>query len=110
VGNYNFNNTRNIGILAANIANPDLRWEKSAQTDVGLDLGLFNNRVQLTADVYVKNTTDLLLSRSIPLSSGFGSVFGNFGSVETQCGGIKWSAQVGHQRECVGQPKQTNQD
>lgn len=92
VGNYNFNNTRTIGILAANIANPDLRWEKSAQTDIGVDIGLFNNRVQLTADVYYKNTTDLLLSRAIPLSSGFGSVFGNFGGVENR--GIELSLNV----------------
>ncbi|GAB2556865.1 SusC/RagA family TonB-linked outer membrane protein [Spirosoma aerophilum] len=92
VGNYNFNNTRSIGILAANIANPDLRWEKSAQTDIGVDIGLFNNRVQLTADVYAKNTTDLLLSRAIPLSSGFGSVFGNFGGVENR--GIELSMNV----------------
>lgn len=93
VGNYNFNNTRNIGILAANIANPDLRWEKSAQTDLGVDIGLFNNRLQLTADVYYKNTTDLLLSRAIPLSSGFGSVFGNFGGIENR--GIELSLNVG---------------
>jgi TonB-dependent starch-binding outer membrane protein SusC len=84
VGNYNFNNVRTIGIAAANIGNPDLKWEKSAQADIGLDFGLLNNRIQVTADVYYKKTTDLLLSRSIPLSSGFGSVFGNFGSVENR--------------------------
>ncbi|GAB3570694.1 TonB-dependent receptor [Spirosoma luteolum] len=93
VGNYNFNNTRTVGILAANIANPDLRWEKSAQTDIGVDIGLFGNRVQLTADIYAKKTTDLLLSRAIPLSSGFGSVFGNFGSIENK--GIELSLNVG---------------
>lgn len=84
VGNYNFNNVRTIGIAAANISNPDLKWEKSAQADIGLDFGLFNNRVQVTADVYYKKTTDLLLSRTIPLSSGFGSIFGNYGSVENK--------------------------
>lgn len=84
VGNYNFNNVRTIGIASANIANPELRWEKSGQTDIGIDVGLFNNRVQLTADVYQKKTTDLLLSRAVPLSSGYGSVFGNFGAVENK--------------------------
>ena len=84
VGNYNFNNVRTIGIAAANIGNPDLKWEKSAQADIGLDFGLLNNRIQVTADVYYKKTTDLLLSRTIPLSSGFGSVFGNFGSIENR--------------------------
>ncbi len=89
VGNYNFNNTRTIGIATANIANPDLKWEKSAQADLGIDFGIFNNRVLITADVYQKKTNDLLLSRSVPLSSGFASVFGNFGSVENK--GIEFS-------------------
>ncbi len=89
VGNYNFNNTRSIGILSANIANPDLRWEKSGQADIGLDFGLLNNRLQFTIDAYQKKTTDLLLSRSVALSSGYGSVFGNFGAVENK--GIEFS-------------------
>lgn len=93
VGNYNFNNVRTIGIAAANISNPDLKWEKSAQADIGLDFGLLNNRIQVTADVYYKKTTDLLLSRTIPLSSGFGSVFGNFGSVENR--GIEVTVNAG---------------
>jgi len=89
VGNYNFNNTRGIGILSANIANPDLRWEKSGQADIGLDFGMLNNRLQFTIDAYQKKTTDLLLSRSVALSSGYGSVFGNFGAVENK--GIEFS-------------------
>lgn len=84
VGNYNFNNVRVIGIAAANIPNPDLRWEKSGQADVGVDFGLLNNRVQVTADVYYKKTTDLLLSRTVPTSSGYGSILGNFGSLENR--------------------------
>ena len=66
-----------------------LKWEKSAQADLGIDFGIFNNRVLITADVYQKKTNDLLLSRSVPLSSGFASVFGNFGSVENK--GIEFS-------------------
>ncbi len=93
VGNYNFNNVRTIGIAAANISNPDLKWEKSTQADIGLDFGLLNNRIQVTADVYYKKTTDLLLSRTIPLSSGFGTVFGNFGSVENR--GIELTVNAG---------------
>jgi TonB-linked SusC/RagA family outer membrane protein len=84
VGNYNFNNQRTIGIASANIANPDLKWEKSAQADIGIDFGIFDNRVRVTADVYQKKTKDLLLSRSVPISSGFASVFGNFGAVENK--------------------------
>lgn len=84
VGNYNFNNQRTIGIASSNIANPDLKWEKSAQTDLGVDFGLFNNKIQITADIYQKKTKDLLLSRTVPLSSGYASVYGNFGAVENK--------------------------
>lgn len=83
-GNYNFNNSRNIGIGPDNIPNPDLRWEKSYQTNVGVDVGLINNRITVSADYYVKKTNDLLLRRDIPLSSGQASVLGNFGSIENR--------------------------
>ena len=52
--------------------NPNVQWETSTQTDVGLDLGLFQNRFQFTADYYIKNTTNLLFN--VPLPSSGGSV------------------------------------
>ena len=69
---------------AARIANPDLRWEKTGQFDVGFDLGLVNNRIQLTADYYVKTTTDLLLNVELPATTGFTSVIRNVGSLENR--------------------------
>ncbi|MGX5816888.1 TonB-dependent receptor [Chitinophaga lutea] len=63
------------------IANPDLRWEKNAQFDVGADIAFFNNRLQITADYYSKVTSDLLFSVSVPTSSGFTNTLKNIGSV-----------------------------
>lgn len=71
-------------IQASRIANPDLRWEKTAQLDAGFDLGLFNNRLQLTADYYIKTTTDLLLGVELPATTGFTSVTRNVGSLENK--------------------------
>ncbi|GAB3997097.1 TonB-dependent receptor [Spirosoma daeguense] len=69
---------------AGTIGNPDLRWEKTGQFDAGLDLGLFNNRLQLTADYYLKKTTDLLLSVDLPATTGFTTVTRNIGSLQNQ--------------------------
>ena len=66
----------------SSLANPDLKWEKTAQFDVGFDLGLFNNAVNLDFSYYYKHTTDLLLNTPIPHSSGFGSVYKNIGEVK----------------------------
>ncbi|MEO7284837.1 TonB-dependent receptor [Gelidibacter sp.] len=72
------------GIYPSNIPNPDLKWESTAQFNVGMDLGLFNGRVTLTADYYNKQTKDLLLSRPLPSSSGFSSITQNVGKVENK--------------------------
>jgi TonB-dependent starch-binding outer membrane protein SusC len=72
------------GIYPSSIPNPDLRWETTAQFDVGLDLGLFKNRIFITADYYNKQTKDLLLDRPLPESSGFSSITENIGKVENK--------------------------
>ena len=78
------------GQIATNTANPDLRWEKTKSTNLGLDLGLFNNRIELIADVYYKKTDGLLLPLSLPAyagTTGQGSttppIF-NIGSIENK--------------------------
>lgn len=78
------------GQIATNTANPDLKWEKTNQTNIGLDLGLFDNRVEITADVYYKRTDDLLLRLSLPAyvgTTGQGSTappYANIGSLENK--------------------------
>ncbi|MBE8723330.1 SusC/RagA family TonB-linked outer membrane protein [Flavobacterium hungaricum] len=83
------------GQIATNTANPDLKWEKTNSSNIGLDLGLFENRIELTADVYNKKTDDLLLRLSLPAyvgTTGQGSTappYANIGSLENK--GIEFS-------------------
>lgn len=58
------------GAFPKNFANPDIKWEETAMTNVGIDFMALNNRLSLTADYYVKNTKDILLTVPIPISSG----------------------------------------
>lgn len=69
------------GFTPSRIANPDLGWETSYQFDVGVDIGLLNNQVTVTADAYRKNTEDLLLNVELPYTSGYSTSLQNYGSV-----------------------------
>lgn len=72
------------GVYPSNIPNPNLKWESTLQVDLGVDLGLWENRVLFTADLYRKHTRDLLLSRPLPTSSGFSQITENIGEVENK--------------------------
>ena len=69
---YPFGGVPTQGYTITSEGNPNVKWETSTQTDIGLDLGLFQNRFQFTADYYIKKTTNLLFG--IPLPSSAGSV------------------------------------
>ena len=71
------------------LANPDLRWEKTAQSDIGVELGLFNNRIMIEADLYYRKTTDMLLDAPVPQSSGYAIIRKNVGSMENK--GVEFS-------------------
>lgn len=73
-----------IGFRPIRIANPDLKWETTRQLDIGVDVGLFEERLRFTADYYQKKTTDLLLEVFLPTSSGFSSAIQNIGSTENK--------------------------
>lgn len=64
------------------IANPDLKWETTEQVDIGIDFGLFNDRISGAVAWYNKNTTDMLLNLPVPTSSGFNSQLVNIGSMK----------------------------
>ena len=81
---YYFNNIHIPGSAPVEVGNKDLKWERTAQTDVGLDLGFFNNRIGLTVDYYYKKTSDLLLNASLASSSGYLNGFKNIGKVSNQ--------------------------
>jgi len=81
---YNFNNSNRVGINPTNIANPNLKWEEARQFNIGLDFSFFNNRINAVIDYYNKRTDNLLFSKSIPMSSGYTSITGNYGSIENK--------------------------
>lgn len=81
---YIFNNALNKSILPTGVPNPDLKWETSVQTDLGIEADFFNNRLNFVADFYIKKTTDLIYKKSLPLSSGYESVIGNFASIQNK--------------------------
>ncbi len=104
----------NIGYAPSGIANSKLRWETTAQLDIGFDLGIFDDRLGFTFDYYKKNTNNLLASVPLPPSVGFGSVLQNIGEIENSgiefavnadifTGPFKWqvSAQISANRNKV---------
>lgn len=78
----NYNGTP--GIRPANIANTQLGWETNQTINVGLDFGLFNNRITSAVDIYRRNSLDLLLNRPTPWISGFDSYLDNVGQMVNQ--------------------------
>ena len=78
------NGTRNSYSYLNRLPNSDLKWEKTAQFDIGFDLGLFNNRITLDASYYNKKTSDLLLDAPVPHTTGFETVYKNIGSIRNQ--------------------------
>lgn len=82
--NYSFGGTLYTGIAPTRLANPDLKWEKTDQYNVGLDLSLLDRKINFVFDVYYKKTKDLLISVPVPLSSGYATVLQNIGGVENK--------------------------
>ena len=76
--------TPSIGYIPATVANENLTWETTDQINFGVDLGLFNDRIQFTGEFYKKNTKGLLFSRLTPPSSGYSSAIQNIGEVENK--------------------------
>jgi TonB-linked SusC/RagA family outer membrane protein len=66
------------------IGNPDLGWETSATVDLGLDFAVLENRINASVDLYKTTTSDILMQRSLPQSSGVGSVYQNIAETENK--------------------------
>ena len=79
-----FNESRVGGTGINRLANPDLRWEKTAQSDFGIELGLFSGRIALEADYYYRKTTDMLLDAPVPQTSGYATIRRNVGSMQNR--------------------------
>src|SRR5690606_23912107 len=67
-----------------NVANPNLTWETTKQTDAGLDIGILKSRINLSVDYYYKKTINLLYQVPLPLYSGFITALQNVGSVQNK--------------------------
>ena len=81
--NYAFGGVNVPGYATASAApNPDLKWETTRQTNVGLDLGWLDNRISASIDAYRSTTRDLLLSVDLPAQSGYSTQLRNVGSVQ----------------------------
>lgn len=79
---YNYKGS--VGILNTRLANGNLIWETTTSFDVGIDMGLFNERVSVSADYYNKLTSDRLFAKPLDATSGFGSITSNYGSIRNR--------------------------
>lgn len=70
--------------VPAQLANPDLTWEKNKNWDIGVDFGILNNRITGTIDYYTRTTNDLLYNQPVSLATGFSSVLSNIGSIQNK--------------------------
>ena len=83
-----------VGYLLDRIATPDIKWEKTKQFDLGVDLGLFNNRLELSLDYFNKQTSDALLSTTTSNAFGGFTYMSNLGKVANQGLDITLNARV----------------
>lgn len=81
---HSFNDNEVVGQLPSTPANSALKWERTEQYNLGLDLGFFNDQLGLTVDGYQKNTEDLLLNLQVPSQTGYIQSVVNAGSVRNQ--------------------------
>ena len=81
---YNFGTTNMMAFYQNEMPNPDLKWEKTKQYNAGLDFGILKGRINGVIDVYLQNTSDLLMDRQLPQVSGFNSVVYNIGKTRNK--------------------------
>jgi TonB-linked SusC/RagA family outer membrane protein len=102
---YAFDSSIYPGSYPSTISNKDLKWESTKQTDIGIDLSLLKSRITITADVYYKNTSDLLVNVNLPTSTGYSSGIQNLGKINNKgleiefntynfTGKFKWNTDV----------------
>lgn len=81
---YSPDNAIENGLATVSFENPMLGWEKTTSNNIGLDLGLFDNRLYMSVDFYDKRTTDLLYNVSVPALTGFSSAISNIGEINNK--------------------------
>lgn len=78
------NHNQNPGMAVTDLFNPNLKWEKGESMDLGMDLAMFSNRLNLTVDLYDKTTNDLLYRLPVAQESGFLNMLSNIGSINNR--------------------------
>ena len=103
--NYSQNGTLLTGYVPASTPNTDLTWQKTDSWNIGVDLGLFRNRISLAADFYVKNIRDMLYKMTLPATMGYSSGYSNVGNIrntgvelelktENLTGKLRWTTKL----------------
>ncbi len=72
---YNFNGTFVSAAIPTVMPNSNVKWEAQEQYNIGIDASLFNERVNITLDAYLKNTNDMLVPQSVPVTSGYSDIY-----------------------------------
>jgi len=83
-GDYVFGDTHTNGVYVTGLPNYELTWERSKEFNIGLDLGVLQNRIRLGLEVYNKKTVDAILDKTLSGITGFGTAIGNYGSVRNK--------------------------
>lgn len=80
-GNFVVNNSTVVGTQPSRIANPNLKWESTAQTNIGINASFLCQRINISIDYFIKNTRDMLIDLLIPQATGYSSILSNIGSI-----------------------------
>lgn len=78
---YNFDASAGYGFAPATLGNQDLKWERSQELNLGLNVGFLDNRISAAIELYDRKTKDLILNENLPTSTGFSTVYANVGQV-----------------------------
>ncbi|AXP82066.1 TonB dependent receptor [Mariniflexile rhizosphaerae] len=81
---FPFNGTVLTGVRYNNIGNPNLNWESTTSSNIGVDFGFLKNRISGTVEVYQSKTEDILLRRNLPNITGYANIWSNLGSMENK--------------------------
>ncbi|RDB05842.1 SusC/RagA family TonB-linked outer membrane protein [Runella aurantiaca] len=81
---YDFDGAAAYGFAPLNLANKDLRWERSKELNLGIDFGFFKNRIAASLEIYNRKTDDLILNQKLPTTTGFTQVIANVGKIENK--------------------------
>jgi TonB-linked SusC/RagA family outer membrane protein len=81
---YSFDQTLGGGFAPGNLGNSNLKWERSQEFNIGLNMGFLQNRVVVVGELYKKTTKDLILQENLPTTTGFNSVYANVGQISNK--------------------------